>query len=408
MLPSVTHVSNLIENQFPSFYKEEGESFIAFIKAYYQFLEQQDKTLNKTRNLFNTRDIDLTANVFLTEFRSKYFANFPKSIEGDQRFLQKHILDLYRSKGSEEGVKLLFRLLYNEDIDIYVPSKDILKASDGIWVEQKYIEISNEPINYLYNLKYITGLVSGATAFVESYKKIYIDNKTIHALYVTNISGTFNVYEQITAEGIDIVEAASILGSPENISIQFGTPNQPTGEFLISTAADRKTVFDGVVTESFDVTDGFINFVIQANGNYYTQQANISVSTGSNTLGFDANFTSVKLANTFVLNLNENFINYVPHDRTKYIDSNAHILTSTDFIKIANNTLYANGDLIRYVCHPGNTVIAGLSNGSFYYVVCTNTSGFKLSSTYDATTFDINSGTCTPVPVVPPESTDLM
>ena len=155
MLPSVTHVSNLIEDQFPSFYKEEGESFIAFIKAYYQFLEQQDKTLNKTRNLFNTRDIDLTANVFLTEFRSKYFANFPKSIEGDERFLQKHILDLYRSKGSEEGVKLLFRLLYNEDIDIYVPSKDILKASDGIWVEQKYIEISNEPINYLYNLKYV-------------------------------------------------------------------------------------------------------------------------------------------------------------------------------------------------------------------------------------------------------------
>ena len=35
----VKTVSQLVENQFPSFYKEDGPGFVAFVKAYYEFLE---------------------------------------------------------------------------------------------------------------------------------------------------------------------------------------------------------------------------------------------------------------------------------------------------------------------------------------------------------------------------------
>ena len=38
-------ISPFVENQFPSFYKEEGEQFIAFVKAYYEWMEQETQIL---------------------------------------------------------------------------------------------------------------------------------------------------------------------------------------------------------------------------------------------------------------------------------------------------------------------------------------------------------------------------
>ena len=39
------HISPLIEDMFPSFYKEEGPNFIAFIKAYYEWMERSTQNL---------------------------------------------------------------------------------------------------------------------------------------------------------------------------------------------------------------------------------------------------------------------------------------------------------------------------------------------------------------------------
>lgn len=45
MLNVEQHISPLVENMFPSFYKEEGPNFIAFIKAYYEWLENSTQSL---------------------------------------------------------------------------------------------------------------------------------------------------------------------------------------------------------------------------------------------------------------------------------------------------------------------------------------------------------------------------
>jgi len=51
-------ISNLIEQQFPSFYQDQGQGFIQFVKAYYEWLEEQDNPLYYSRRLFELRDID--------------------------------------------------------------------------------------------------------------------------------------------------------------------------------------------------------------------------------------------------------------------------------------------------------------------------------------------------------------
>lgn len=391
MYDIVQQISGVIERQFPAIYREEGQNLIAFVKAYYEWLEQSNNSLGKSRNLFDIRDIDTTGTEFIDYFRKKYLYGLPKSIDTnvDPRFIQKHILDLYRSKGSAEGVRLLFRLLYNEDINLYVPAKDVLKASDGVWIQPKYIEVSNNPSNYLYEGKLITGSSSGATAYVSNYKRIYIDDKIAHVFYVTNISGAFSLSEQIYCEGVNQQKATYILGSPVSLEVNFGTPNQPIGDRFISDPEAGKTRISGIVANSYDVTDGFINFVVVNGGTKYSQFSSISVTQGSNTAGYNAGFTGFTLSDTENFTYNTNLINYFPYDDTKYFNPYRDIVDVLDFIEIAN-CQFSNGDLVRYQTALGNTAVSGLSNTSYYYVVEANNLGLKLSSTYTYKSFNAN------------------
>ena len=61
------------------------------------------------------------------------------------------------------------------------------------------------------------------------------------------------------------------------------------------------------------------------------------------------------------------------------LNGNTDVNSNLNFITVASNPL-SNGDVVAYANATGNTVISGLSAGN-YYVVQSNTSGFKLSAT---------------------------
>ena len=61
-------LSTLVENQFPQFYKEEGPKFLQFVKAYYEYLEQDGKQQETQRNLQNYKDIDETLSQYIQYF----------------------------------------------------------------------------------------------------------------------------------------------------------------------------------------------------------------------------------------------------------------------------------------------------------------------------------------------------
>lgn len=314
MLPTPEFISNFVEQQFPSFYREEGQTFIAFVKAYYEWLETTGKTTNKTRNLFSTRDIDLTADQFVENFKEKYLFGIPKEIAGNKRFLQKHILDIYRSKGSMEGLKLLFRLLYNEEIDVYIPSVDILKTSDGTWVEKRYLEISYTDFNDEFFNKIVTGGVSNATAFVESSERVYVGGRIINVLYISNISGNFQLDEKITYPGLNPASAPRILGSPVSIDITSTVRDNEVGDTLLPSSGNGsgtglKTLVSTVRKSAS--SNATIDFNIVSGGSGFTTNPVITITTGSNTTGSGATFTGVTISNTESFTYDNNFISAV-------------------------------------------------------------------------------------------------
>ena len=99
-------LSTLVENQFPAFYKEEGPKFLAFVKAYYQYLETTGKQQDVQRNLKNYKDIDTTLDDYIKYFRSELMPEIPNDALADKRLLAKRNKDLYTTKGTIDSYKL--------------------------------------------------------------------------------------------------------------------------------------------------------------------------------------------------------------------------------------------------------------------------------------------------------------
>ena len=125
------NISNFISEQFPEIYQSEAKPFVAFVTEYFKFLESNNETINVNRLLSQNRDIDNTVDDFLIHFKNTYLQNLPLNTKVDTKFLVKHIKDLYTSKGSPRSFKLLFRLLFDEEIQVKYPSKSIFRASDS-------------------------------------------------------------------------------------------------------------------------------------------------------------------------------------------------------------------------------------------------------------------------------------
>jgi hypothetical protein len=116
---------------------EEKPLFVAFLDAYYEWLEADGYSIDYIRNALTFLDVDKTLDRFVNHFWEEV-KDIPLDAKVDRRLLAKHIYDLYQSKGTIKSYKLLFRILYGEDVEIYTPKVDMLRVSDGKW-ETDYV-----------------------------------------------------------------------------------------------------------------------------------------------------------------------------------------------------------------------------------------------------------------------------
>jgi hypothetical protein len=121
------NLSSIVQSQLPEFVREDYQTFIAFIEAYYKFLE-----LNYNVDLLKTRDIDETLDEFVKYFKSEFAKDIPQTFLND-RFLITRIKDYYLAKGTEGSFQILLALLFQKNVTIDYPSRQMLRASDGRW-----------------------------------------------------------------------------------------------------------------------------------------------------------------------------------------------------------------------------------------------------------------------------------
>lgn len=339
------NISPLIENLFPEFYRVEGQNFVAFIKAYYEWLEQNfqyielvstegfsvgdiisqsqnDTTiatgsiysieennfilvelssfapfrcelkcnilapivneagvssrildqykvnpLFNARNIFKYRDVDNTIDQFILHFKEKYLKNIQFNTATNKNLLIKNSLDLYRSKGTERSIDLFFKLIYNKQAEVYYPGDDIFNTSSGDWYVPKYLEISSSLRAVDFVGKIITGMTSGATAFVEKFIRRKITTGYSYILYISNIVGEFQRGETLRSDIIH-QDAPKVLGSLNTLEVTSRGSGYAVGDEV--DIIDSSGAFGKARVTEITTSSGEVEFIFNDGGYGYS------------------------------------------------------------------------------------------------------------------------------------------
>ena len=286
-------ISSQIDSQFPGFIREEGPQFVAFMKAYFEYLEQNGKAVNAARSIKDNQDIDRTVDSFVEYFRKQFMVNIPKEVLADKRLLTKHIREFYRSRGSQESYRFLFRALFNAEIEFYYPGDDILRASDGRWVRETKLRvgapfsINPESLGGVN----VTGVTSGARALVQSVTATIASGLTLYDMVVENISGSFVDGERVVNSEGNFVTVSAQVGPLINVGIQNGGAYHNIGDIIEIGGAGSTLAARGVVTETRNTGGGVEASLIKGGTGYTLRNAKLIV-TGGNGTGFEAKVAS--------------------------------------------------------------------------------------------------------------------
>ena len=122
----------------PEFIRDDYTRFITFIEKYYEYMDSDGNPANLLLNK-NYSDIDDINDEELNKRALELAKEFPQLLQADRKTLLKKIKNIYESKGSVRSIKAYFKLIYDEEVDVYFPSKNILRASDGIWIQDNFV-----------------------------------------------------------------------------------------------------------------------------------------------------------------------------------------------------------------------------------------------------------------------------
>ena len=399
MITDLKNIAPLVKNQFPDFYREEGDNFLQFISAYYEWMDEQGP-IKKSRNLIETSDIDSVSEEYIDFFLSKYMNGIPKSVLSDKALLEKHILSVYRSKGSIEGLKLLFRLLYNIEIQVFIPQDDVLVLSGGKWSRKEYVEVEERELNHTYDNKLVRGTTSGARAYVLSISTINNDYGFAHIFYLTDIipgpsGSSFVPGEYLMYDGLDIRQATLIRGSVVGAVVTSSDENHAAGDILFTESTSGSELqFEVKTIVDPESAIGYINFKIINGGYGYALDTPVTVVRKFASTGTGASFKVGSLSNTSIFTYNTNLIdpeaNTIIAPANTQFNANSAVTggestgLSTDAnstITVTNSNTFQYGRGVVYTALEGNTAITGLANNTLYYVQHSNDTVIALSTT---------------------------
>ena len=358
------NISVLVENHFPQFYKEQGNNFIDFVKEYYNWSQQTNNNLFYTRNFFENNDIDTTIDDFLFHYKQKYLLDSPENVE-NTRFNVKHSKDIYNSKGTERGVKLFLNRAYNvNEVDVYFPGRDVLKASDGDWVVPTYLEVSSSPKINSFAGKVVVGAFSGATAFVEGIGRKVIRGKYIDVIYLSNVKGDFLFDEVVTTDG-DLTNCPKVIGSLTEITINESGRNFVEGDIVDVISSSRGKQGKAKIN-TVEQSTGKVTFTLLDGGTGYRLTTNTIIA---EKMLLHQNKTS---ANIFITNYKVDEYIYQPLANVSFYSSNA-AFSYGQLVRGANST--ANVASGRVVGKSQATVTGTVTaNSTSNTVTGTNTS----------------------------------
>jgi hypothetical protein len=213
-------ISELIVSQSPDYVVDQYPQFLVFLKAYYQFLEQNRGAQEVLQNINVYSDIDTTAEDLVEKFFKTYAYDIEESDNVNYQFLIKNIREIYKRKGTESAYRILFNIFFNETIEFFYPYTLVLRPSSGKLITPVILRVKESQSSskiYDFENTEVVGSISKAKATVNKVIRYNIENYDVYELYLNNnsIVGTFLPEEEITAN-----KAILINGFPETYVVR--------------------------------------------------------------------------------------------------------------------------------------------------------------------------------------------
>lgn len=122
-----------VEKILPEWFREDNQQFIRFLEIYYEYLNEADNFGGIIRRAEYLRNPYIVDEKYLPNLDEEFLSG--RGVYDGIRDLRKTIQLanlVYRSKGSEEGIKLFFKLFYDKDVVVNYTREQILKTAETL------------------------------------------------------------------------------------------------------------------------------------------------------------------------------------------------------------------------------------------------------------------------------------
>lgn len=247
-----------VESVVPPAIIADNPELVEFIKVYALYLGQESFYINQ---LELQRDIDLIEESLLTELQNEIGTPIPRNFAADPRTFYKHLVDFYKSRGTTESIEAFFRLIYDDEAEIYFPKDDMFIPSDGKWKDQTD-DIKTNPENYTPSHTWTIAAVTGDGTYIN-----FADDDGFSPVFDGDVITVNGVHEPDVTFSISQVYSA-----PEWYNLHK------------ITFTDRTLAIDDVIKSYrpglFTVTDGFVSDTKKIQDSYFYQKFSYVLRTG--------------------------------------------------------------------------------------------------------------------------------
>lgn len=260
-------ISAFVNEQVPEFVRQNHPKFVQFLEAFYQFLEQNHEAIGRMVDYTDIKDVDFTTDEFFYLFKSTFLSPMPEEFLADRALVLKKIKDLYAAKGTIPSIQLLFRILYGQEISVFLPKTKILRASDGKWqnrITLRVTQLAGEEHEF-FRQSFI-GETSGAIANVDFSETVQRGTLTVLEMTLVSYEGAFTVGEIIrdrvngtaTAQVLGIIDAVTVIDGGDDYQVGDIVPIiDPSGQDALVTVSQVAATYP---IDAFIINDGGSNY----------------------------------------------------------------------------------------------------------------------------------------------------
>lgn len=291
---TINKLAPLIESRLPSYVHDQYPVFVSFITSYFEWLDETDNFSYFLNEYKANIDIDQSNDNFVEQFLQEFVGGIPSNnLKIPKNDLVKLIREFYISKGTEESFKFIFRVLYNQDVNVYYPRELMFATSDNTYDGDFIMSVTkSQNKEYFINensIIYITDNTSNYKAIVDELKEKVdvLGHRYFQAFLSSYDDGIFSQQNMDLKLEIDgVVYNTSIVESINDIEIQDGGKGYDIGDDVYIDR-DLTNANSGMFGKVSAVTNGGIESIsINNAGDNYIAGDFIGVQQSTSTKGY--------------------------------------------------------------------------------------------------------------------------